>query len=103
MKVDFSTPIRDFKGNDVKERDGSVVTLASIATQALSATYDDEKNLKADDKYKRFKIAILVCDGGEVELSVEHVAELKKLIGKGFGPLVVGRAYEALDPPKTES
>lgn len=96
MKVDFSAPILSLKGEELKERDGSVITLASVASNALMASYEDEKNLKGDEKAKRFKLAMLVVDGGEVELTVEQVADLKKLIGKGYGPLVVGRAFELL-------
>lgn len=99
MRIDFSTPIRDLKGEVIKDGNKDF-TIGAVSCTALLNPYEDEKNIGADDKVRRFQIALKATAGGEQELSVEEVAELKKLIGKFFAPLVVGRAFEILDPSK---
>jgi hypothetical protein len=95
MKVDFAAPILDLKGEPIIEN-GEQVTLGAITSNALLATYKDETDLAGEEKVKRFKLAVIA--EGEQDLSVEQVVLLKKLIAKAFAPLIVGRAYELLDP-----
>lgn len=99
MKVDFNSVIKDLKGEPVKDGDRDF-TLAAVACNALLMPYPDEQSLSGADKFRRYKLAdkITSANGQGVDLSVEEIADLKKLIGKGYGPLVVGRAYEILDP-----
>lgn len=101
MKIDFSKPILDLAGMPVKQTeaaDSPDATLATVATGALMATFPDERELSGTDKAARFHLAMKLTNGGDVDLKVEDVALLKNLIGKAFGPLVVGRAYDLLDP-----
>lgn len=101
MRIDFSTVMCDIKGNPIKEsteENAKDVTLSTISCTALLNSYPDEQNLPVVDKLRRYKLASKASDGGEQELSIEEVAELKKIIGKAFPPLMVGRAYEILDP-----
>lgn len=101
MKVNFSLPILDLNGAPIKEGGSDAnadMTLASISCNALLAPYQDENNLDGAEKTKRFKLALKVNDGGIIDLAVEDVSLLKRLIAKGYAPLVVGRAYELLDP-----
>jgi hypothetical protein len=103
MKVDFDTVLRDLKGTAIKDGDGEF-TLGAASATALLSPYPDEQNLDPKDKVRRYKLATKIADGGEVDLSIEEIADLKKLIGKAFPPLVVGRAYEILDPePKVKA
>jgi hypothetical protein len=95
MKVDFAAPILDLKGGALIEN-GEQVTLGAIASNALLAAYRDEADLAGEEKVKRYKLAVIA--EGEQDLSVEQVVLLKKLIAKAFAPLIVGRAYELLDP-----
>jgi len=108
--ADFSAKILDLNGksfvDDVKcpaDQTGKrpcddETTLAVIAMRALLAPYQDEQNLSGEDKFKRFALAMKIKDGGEVPVSAEDIALLKKLIGKLYTPLVVGRAFPLLDP-----
>lgn len=99
MKVDFNYVIRDLKGEAVMDGKDEF-TLKNVACNALLMPYPDEQQLSGTDKYRRFKLAdkISAANGEAVDLSVEEVADLKKLIAKAFSPLVVGRAYDKLDP-----
>jgi hypothetical protein len=55
--------------------------------------------LAAEEKVKRFRLAEIAAKGGEREVKVEDAALIKALIGKAFAPLVVGRAYDIIEPP----
>jgi len=96
MQVNFDAPITDLKGEPLKDGE-NVVTLASVACTALMAAFPDEQNLDAKAKITRFNLAMLVVDGGVCEVKTEELAELKKVLGRAFGPLVVGRAFEIIE------
>lgn len=97
MKINFAAPIRDIKGEPIVENE-KAVTLGSVSCQALLASYPDEPNLSGKEKAERFVLGVLFSLEQEEDISVEDVALLKKLIGKAYGPLVVGRAYEIIEP-----
>ena len=98
MKIDFSAVIKDLDGDPVKDGEKDA-TLGRVACTALLASYADEQNLAAEDKVRRFRLAEIAAKGGEREVKVEDVALIKTLIGKAFAPLVVGRAYDSIEPP----
>src|SRR5262245_40116210 len=98
MKIDFSAVIKDLDGEAVKDGEKDA-TLGRVACTALLASFADERNLPAEDKVRRFRLAEIAAKGGAREMKVEDVALMKKLIGKAFAPLVVGRAYDIIEPP----
>lgn len=102
MKIDFDALMKDFQ-NKVISEGGKNTTLAAVACTALSAQFADEANLAADEKYRRYKLGCKLADGGAVDLSVDEIAMLKKLIGRAFSPLIVGRSFDVLDPPSQET
>lgn len=97
MKIDFSATIKDFDGTDLKEAGDKPVTLGMIAVRALNANFTDEANLPAEEKVRRFGMALKISEGGEVDFKAEDIAEIKKVIGRAFNPLIVGRAFALLD------
>ena len=98
MKIDFSAVIKDLDGDAVKDGEKDA-TLGRVACTALLASYGDEQHLPAEDKIKRFRLAEVAARGGEQEVKIDDVALVKTLIGKAFAPLVVGRAYDIIEPP----
>lgn len=105
LAIDFSKPLVDEAGKPVcatqlKEGEdcpaGKTFTLAIVARNALYASYEDEKNLSGDEKFKRAELAQTIT-AGDVKLKVEDVALVKKLIGKMYGPVVVYQAWRELD------
>src|SRR5262245_23377648 len=101
MKIDFSAVIKDLDGSPVKQGEKDA-TLGHVACTALLASYADEQNLPVEDKVRRFRLAEIAAKGGEREVKVEDVALIKQLIGKAFAPLIVGRAYDIIEPPAAE-
>jgi len=75
------------------------MTVRLAATRALTAGYQDEQNLKGDQKVDRFHLALKITDEDKPDLTVEEIATIKKLIGKRYLPVIVGRAWAILDPP----
>jgi hypothetical protein len=71
--------------------------LQKIIVDALQANVKGEESIAGTEKVKRFQLAVKVYSGDEVELSAEDIALIKDLIGKLYGPLVVGRSYELLE------
>lgn len=98
MLVDFGKEFKDLDGNKIANIPGKTSTLKEVVIEALLAVFEDEKNLTGDEKLKRWELAKRVKSAsGVLELSVEEVALIKKLIGKGYGVLVVGQAFSMLE------
>ena len=109
MKVNFSQAIKDLDGKSMleptgeKDKDGKEVvvesTLKMFAVRALTAMFKDEENLDGEKKFKRMMLAQKIYKSeGEIGVSPEDISLLKKLIGKGWGPMVVWACYNILDP-----
>jgi len=93
MKINFNQTIKNIKGEVVKD-----LTLKSVSIEALLATFEDERSLSGEEKVKRFVLATRIeSNSNDMDFKVEDVAKIKQLIGKGYGPLVVGQAWEMLD------
>jgi hypothetical protein len=63
-------------------------------------TQDEKGAIQGTEKQKRWHLATRIWTAEEViELSVEEVALLKNLVDKAFpSPMVVGQAWDLLDP-----
>jgi len=93
MKINFNQAIKNIKGEVVKD-----LTLKSVSVEALLATFEDERSLSGEEKVKRFVLATRIeSNSNDMDFKVEDVAKIKQLIGKGYGPLVVGQAWEMLE------
>jgi hypothetical protein len=102
--VDFSAVLTDQDGATVIDCVGSdcagkpPLTLGKVAMRALTASYQDEQSLAGEEKFKRGQLAEKVYAGGAVAISAEDTALIKRLIAKGYGPLIVLKAWRLLDP-----
>lgn len=97
MKIDFSAPINDINGEPMKDGE-TIITLGSICCTALLATYQDEQNIGGPEKVRRFHLAEHAITGKPQDVDIKDVDLLRTLIAKAFNPLVVGRAYNIIDP-----
>ena len=82
-------------GQVVSEKEPMTIRLA--ATRSLTAVYRDEQNLKGDEKVSRFHLALKIVDEDEPDLKAEDIVLIKKLVGKMYGPVIVGRVWSILD------
>ncbi len=95
MKIDFDATLKTLDGEEIKNGD-KVVNLKTITVDALLNPNGKEQP-KPMVKVERFKLAQKIHEGGEIDITVENAAMIKKLIGEGYAPLVVGQAYEILE------
>jgi hypothetical protein len=107
-KLDFSAVILDQDGKpfiecsdpqgipvtDAACKAHRSVTLGILAFRALIA----DKAVSPEDNALRGALALEVYRGGQVSLTVEQIAEIKKSIGSTFNPLVTARCFPLLDP-----
>jgi hypothetical protein len=101
MQLNFNAILKDFDGNTLKEN-GNELSLKTVSVNALMFPYPDESNLSGDEKMNRYLLAQRLHAGGEIELRVEEVAKLKALIGKAYGPVIVGPSFQILEGARTE-
>lgn len=99
MKLNLTAPITDHFGKALESPEGPV-TIRTILLQALDMPLPSEqaRPLSAEQKIKNFRLAQQLVGADEVSLTAEDVSLLKARIGEGFTTLVVGRAFELLDP-----
>lgn len=108
MKIDFNQPLFTLSGEPLMSVDGSgdepsELTLRSVA---FSSVLNNEQGMDGATKVKRYDLALRIHkSNGSLELKVDEVALVKKMIGKHMSPLVVGQAWPMLDeterPKKT--
>lgn len=96
MKKNFDFPLLDMKDRPVIDPDGVTITAESLVVNALLADFPEEK-ASGPEKARRFKLAVKISSGGEVDLKAEDVADIKKVVGQAYAPLAVGRLYDMLD------
>ena len=98
MKINFDQELKTLDDQPIiSESKG--VTLKSAAVNALLAIYPDEQNLSGEEKAKRYVLAtrIYANSGDKPDLSLEDIVLIKKLIGKAYGPLIVGQSFQILE------
>lgn len=106
-KIDFTTVLLDQDDKPMTEcvkadptdrtkcAEEKPLTLGSVAMQALNVP---EQNLSYTDAVKRGQLSIMVYHSPGASLTSEEVSLIKAQLPKRFGPLVVTRAGELLDP-----
>ena len=107
--IDFAQPILGLDGSPLPNAVGKAapLTLEQIAEDALLANYADEQGagpttrpISGDEKVKRYALALKIHDApnkADVALTIDEAKLLKDLIGKAYGPAVVGPAWHMLE------
>ncbi len=97
MRIDFHQEIKTIDGKPIPGANGGEKTfLKEIAVNSLLATFDDERNLSGEEKAKRWVLAVKI-QGEAGDFTLEEAEQIKRLIGKGYPPLVVGQAWRMLE------
>ena len=106
MKINLNQKLKTFDGETLKtsKQIGKKIeevpfTISEAIINSLTANFEDEKDLTGEEKVKRFIIAQKVQRNKDktIDLSVEDVSMVKKLVGKAFGVLIVGQVWEILE------
>ncbi len=98
MEISFNRQLIDLDGKEIQDEAGRPATLRTVAVNALVATFQDEASLPGEEKLKRWGLALKIKDSPDpVELSAEEITLVKKLIGKGYGTIVVGQAWQMIE------
>lgn len=101
MKINFGAELKTLDGTNLPGPGGKdKTTLKDVVCGALLASFDDERNLPGEEKCKRYVLATRIYASDELDLKVEEISDIKKLIGKGFSVIVVGQAFEMLEGKK---
>ncbi len=85
----------DFNNNPLQ---CDVLTLGAAAANALLMNDPDNANLDEKEKRRRGMLADRLYHGGKIDLGLEELVLVKRLITKLYGNLVVMRALPLLDP-----
>ncbi len=97
MKVKVNQELKDVNDLPIKKLEGGNLTLKDvIITSVLSPIQGDDQKVKFD-KYEIYKKVKVDYVGGEVELTAEEIALIKKCIGQLQPPLILGQAFEMLE------
>lgn len=105
MKIDFSSVLKGLDGKELKGdlKGEKSLTLGSVCVESLMASFPDEERLSGNDKVKRFKLAQKIYNRTPVDITVEDASLIKELIGKAYGPLIVGQVWDLLENNKEVS
>lgn len=107
MKVDVTREIVNLRGVTFRTGDtpcpqcGNIsdnaenLTLRSAMVQALTSF--EKSDVDGEKKVKRFHLALKITDEDEPELTPEDLVLTRRLIGRIFAPVVVGRCWEMLE------
>lgn len=107
MLLNVDTVLLDLKGKPIKtpvEGSNPVefedFTLGAAIIGAMLNQTEADRGADGKTKLAQYRIAQAVSAGGEVEFATEELAEIKKRIGTGYSPLIVGIIFDIIDPPK---
>lgn len=97
--IDFKAPITSLDGSSVplSKDDKTALTLGRACEEAL--TYNGQlagDTATPEEKNRRFWIAMKIHE--DKPLTADEITIVKKVVGLAYGPLIVGRAFELLDP-----
>jgi len=102
MKVKISMVLKDVKGDSLMQPTETgkkeLLNVKTILASALFNMNPDDK-VSGQEKYERGKLAEKIMTAvKEVELSVDEITKIKKLVGESYSPLIVWQIWDLLDP-----
>jgi hypothetical protein len=103
-EIDFSQILTSLDGQAVPNcpagncNNPPPLTLGDAVVLALTVNLPDDKNTTSDEKFKRYVLAQKIYGHSKVDLKAEDISKIKEAIGKAYGPVVLGRAWQLLDP-----
>ena len=100
MKINFNQPLMKLGINETLLKPNSTESFC-LKDATIEALLAPEENLSGEEKAKRYLMATRIYANPEgPDFSLEELGIIKKVIGKGYGPLVVGQAWGMLERDK---
>ena len=95
MKTDFTQALKELDGTSIRvgEKD---LTLKDVSCTSLSLPFADEQ-ISGEEKAKRGLLAFRLYVNPDIDLTLEELGLIKKLVGKGYGSIIVAQAWEMLE------
>ena len=98
MTIDTSGQPMTLDGEPFNDERGKLVTFRSATEDALNGNVTDEPGLTGQEKLDRWSLSLRVRQGGSsVELTVEEIALVKKLIAKRWSTPIVGQVWMRIE------
>ena len=95
MKVNFNQPIKELGGKTI-QNEGKDLTLKDAACNTLCVAFADEQ-ISGEEKAGRGLLAMRLYANPDIDLTLEELGLIKKVIGKGYGPIIVTQAWAMLE------
>lgn len=94
MKLKVDKILYQLDGLPIKDENGESVTLKKVICSALINSQSSD----GLEKFKRGKLASTIWEAeSEVDLTVDDLSLIKKLVGEVFGALIVYQVWDYLD------
>ena len=100
MRLNFSQVMKDIDGSDVRElKDNGLqtITLGIVAARALNIPTEANSRESGENKVMGYVLGIKTYQGGEVDLTIDEAAYLKRKLGEFPFPVLAGQALIALE------
>jgi len=91
----FKEELKDNKMVETKNE----FQLKDACVNSLMANVEKEE-IDGVEKMKRYLLATKIQKANELDLKSEEITKLKEIIGKAYGVMIVGQAYEMLEGKK---
>lgn len=96
MNLDLTTELTSVSNGEVLTDGEEDVTLGLVCSNALLVP--DKNTTKAEDKVKKFNLAVKLVEKDTVDVTAEDIVLLKSCINNAYQqPLIVGQAFNLLD------
>jgi hypothetical protein len=101
MRVTGGWSCRPDRGPDAQRPVGfeGVLFPLPFSRVALCGVLRGDEGLGGAEKAKLFALALRIMQEDAPDLEIEDRSVVKERIGRAFAPLIVGRAFEMIDPP----
>lgn len=82
---------------DPKEKGKEIVREITIAETIQANLNRDKPDMTPDKRYECYLLAKKIKDNDEVDLTIEELALIKKVMGEHPNPLIQGRVWDVLE------
>ncbi len=97
MKINFNQQLKQLGKDEPLLKPNSTEPFC-LKDAAIEALIMPEENQTGEEKAKRYVMATRIYANSDgPDFTLEELATIKKVIGKGYGPLIVGQAWEMLE------